>query len=218
MSTPIYDSYADAVAALRRLTMTELRRLSAIKTGGNFSRAALAASVSQPALSQQARDMETKLGVPLFLRGNGGMVPTPFGDVLARKSRLSMEALLDRSWIVPAEDTTFYKQIAESLRRAEVAQPITRIASYSMLALAAVVTTSKLLGFLPMSLYASGTMSNSVRRLPVDLVWTPAPLGIVMWRDAGVTERARRLLEILRAVAGSARASAHLRDPLALQR
>ncbi|CAB3845341.1 HTH-type transcriptional regulator HdfR [Achromobacter pulmonis] len=321
MNVPIYDSLDDARRALGRLTMTEFRTLLAIKTAGTLSRAAVALGVSQPALSQHVRDMESKLGVPMFVRGAGGMTPTAYGDAvwqlaaslradigvaaealwhasrndkpplrigsmsvtsggilavalgryaseaanpacvlvegsrevllehlhhrridmfvgrladdeppsgllretlfqdscvvisslrhpLARKNRLNMEALYDHSWIVPAEDTSFYKQIAESMRRAGVAQPEARIASYSMLALAAVVSTSELLGFLPMSLYASGTLSNSVRRLEVDLAWTPSPLGIVMWRDASLNPRAQRLLEILRAVAGSARASA----------
>ncbi|WP_287143310.1 hypothetical protein [Achromobacter sp.] len=47
-----------------------------------------------------------------------------------------------------------------------------------------------------------------MRRLEVDLAWTPSPLGILMRRDASVNPGAQRLLEILRAVAGSARASA----------
>lgn len=130
---------------------------------------------------------------------------------LASRSRINIKTLLDHPWIVPAEDTSFHQQIADSLRQANLPLPTARITSYSMLAFPAIVSTSNLLGFLPTSLYASGTLSASLLRLPVNLNWAPSPLGVLMRREVSKGPQAERLLEILRSVAASARASALIR-------
>ena len=57
-----------ALQLLRRITMSELRALLAIKSAGTLTRAAVVLQVSQPALSQQLREIENKLGMALFVR------------------------------------------------------------------------------------------------------------------------------------------------------
>ena len=69
---------------LRRITMSELRSLLAIKSAGTLTRAATALQVSQPALSQQLREIENKLGMPLFVRHRRGLEPTQVGHVMLR--------------------------------------------------------------------------------------------------------------------------------------
>lgn len=73
-----------AAQLLRRVTMSELRSLQAIKSAGSLTRAALTLNVTQPALSQQLRDIEEKLGMPLFTRHRRGLEPTPPGKVMLR--------------------------------------------------------------------------------------------------------------------------------------
>ena len=45
-----------------RITLRQLRSLTALAEAGHFGRAAAAVSVSQPALSVQIRDLEAALG------------------------------------------------------------------------------------------------------------------------------------------------------------
>jgi DNA-binding transcriptional LysR family regulator len=49
---------------------------------GSFSRAAEALALSQPAVSQQVGALERELGTKLLVRGRGGVIPTPAGELL----------------------------------------------------------------------------------------------------------------------------------------
>lgn len=313
-------SATQAATLLRRITMNEMRALLAIRSAGSLTRAAVALQVSQPALSQQLREIEGKLDQVLFIRHKRGMEPTPAGDVmlrlaqalgedlrvaaqelalasregarplrvgsmaltsagllalalgrraeqaqrdttivlegprevllehlrhrridlfigrlpqdedtsdlvsetlfldagvviassrhpLARRSKLSASQLQSWGWIMPAEDTTFYKQIAQSLRASGLSLPPPRIQSFSMLAIPAVVASSQLLGFLPSSMFGSGTLSAGLQRLPVAIDWSAAPVGILKRRDDPVSEPMEAFLQILRSVAASARSA-----------
>jgi len=307
-----------AAALLRRLTMAEMRALLAIRSAGSVTRAALALRVSQPALSQQLRDVEAKLDQALFIRHRRGLEPTPAGEVMLRLARAlgedmrmaaqelaltsgantrplrvgsmaltsagllavalgrlaeqsphdativlegSRETLLEElrhrridlfigrlpdaeevsdlisetlfldagvviasarhtltrrgkvtvahlqawGWIMPAEDTTFYKQIAQSLRASGLTLPPARIHSFSMLAIPAVVASSNLLGFLPSSMFGAGALSGGLQRLPAAIEWTASPVGILRRRDDHASDRIDGFLHILRSVAASAR-------------
>jgi DNA-binding transcriptional LysR family regulator len=74
----------------------ELRQLEyfvAVARHGHFGRAAEAAFVTQPALSQQIRRLEAELGVALLRRTSRGVALTPAGeDLLARAERILAEA------------------------------------------------------------------------------------------------------------------------------
>lgn len=60
----------------RLLTFREVARL------GSFSRAAEALALSQPAVSQQVGALERELQTELLVRGRGGTVATPAGELL----------------------------------------------------------------------------------------------------------------------------------------
>ena len=318
MPQSTFASADDALAALRRVSMSELRVLSAIKSAGNISRAAATLGVSQPSLSQHIRDIEDKLQVSLFLRHRRGIEPTPFGAVmlqlaaatraelgiaaqelarvargsepplrvgsmgltsagllavalgryaadlrnpatvlveasreillehlrhwridmftgrlppeaetaglvsetlfydgvvviassrhpLARRSRIRIGELRNYQWIVPAEDTSFHAQLDASLRKSGLSLPPARIASNSMLAFPSIVSTSDFLGFLPTSVFGAGTISRSLAALPVNLEWVLSPIGILMRNDRADRDRCQPLLDVVRAVAASAR-------------
>jgi LysR family transcriptional regulator, cyn operon transcriptional activator len=55
---------------------------AAIYEARNLTRAALAVRRTQPAVSYQLRRIEEALAAPLFVRGRGGMQPTPLADEL----------------------------------------------------------------------------------------------------------------------------------------
>ncbi len=61
------------------LTMRRLEYAVALADHGSFRRAAQACFISQPSLSVQIARLEDDLGVTLFERARGGVVPTPAG-------------------------------------------------------------------------------------------------------------------------------------------
>ncbi len=75
------------------MNLRELEYVVAIGHHLNFSKAAAACHVSQPALSNQIKKLEGELGLPLFSRGNSEIQPTPLGrKVIESAKRIMMEA------------------------------------------------------------------------------------------------------------------------------
>lgn len=58
------------------LTSSRIRAINAVFEAGTFSAAAKRLGISQPAVAQQVRDVETDFGVTLFDRRGGGLVAT----------------------------------------------------------------------------------------------------------------------------------------------
>jgi DNA-binding transcriptional LysR family regulator len=77
----------------RVLTFLEVARQ------GSFSRAAVTLALSQPAVSQQVGALERQLGTALLVRGRGGAVPTPAGELLLTHA----EALAARLQLADAQ-------------------------------------------------------------------------------------------------------------------
>ncbi len=79
-----------------------LKQAKALLENGSFSRAAGALGVSQPTLSRSIKELEARVGLPLFNRDRSGIEPTDFGrvflqhavDVLAQVSDLEREVVL----------------------------------------------------------------------------------------------------------------------------
>lgn len=69
------------------LSMRELRYVDVLERELNFTRAAAAIPMAQPALSQAITRMERRLGVPLFRRSSRLVEPTVAGALLARRAR-----------------------------------------------------------------------------------------------------------------------------------
>lgn len=70
------------VADLRRL-----RHFTAVAEAGGFTAAATTAHLSQQALSTSVRQLETELGVDLFVRTGRRAVLTPAGRALLAEAR-----------------------------------------------------------------------------------------------------------------------------------
>jgi len=130
---------------------------------------------------------------------------------LANRSHVKLSTLDDYGWVISAEETVFYQQIAQALRRSGRDMPAARVHSHSMMAIPAIVASSDLLGFMPASLFAAGTMSRSLRQIAVDLEWEPAPIGVLIKPGTARDERLQPFLRTLRSVAASARVAAPAR-------
>lgn len=76
-----------------RLSMRQLRYFEALAQHGHFGRAATACSISQPALSQQIRELEEALGAPLVERGARRVRLTGLGEELAHRTRAILRAV-----------------------------------------------------------------------------------------------------------------------------
>lgn len=73
------------------LDIRQLTAFLAIVQAGSLGRAAQALHITQPALSRSVRQLEEKVGVPLFERHSKGMVLTPYGQALLPHAKLLKE-------------------------------------------------------------------------------------------------------------------------------
>lgn len=64
-----------------------LKQMVALAKHSNFARAAESLHISQPALSRSISNLEQTLGVQLFDRTHGGVVPTAFGRLILERGR-----------------------------------------------------------------------------------------------------------------------------------
>lgn len=78
---------------IERLKLRQLRLIVAVGERGSILHASRALNVSQPATTTLIRELETDLGVALFLRSNRGVLPTPLGDTLIRSARLVLNQM-----------------------------------------------------------------------------------------------------------------------------
>src|SRR2546428_11093455 len=75
------------------LEMRHLRYLLAVAEAGSFSRAADRLGISQPSVSQQMRDLEADLRVPLFQRRGKRILLTPRGLIFQEHARALLHQL-----------------------------------------------------------------------------------------------------------------------------
>jgi len=68
-------------------TIRQLRHLVALADHRHFGRAALAANITQAALTQSVQKVEELHGVPLFERRYGDVSPTAYGDIVIATAR-----------------------------------------------------------------------------------------------------------------------------------
>jgi LysR family hydrogen peroxide-inducible transcriptional activator len=72
---------------MNNLSLKQLRYFQAVAQEGHFGRAAMACSVTQPALSVQIKDLEDQLGMALFERSTRQVRLTGFGEDFAKRVR-----------------------------------------------------------------------------------------------------------------------------------
>lgn len=78
---------------LARLELHHLRALDALLSERSATRAAARLGLTQSALSHSLRQLRDVLGDPLFVRGPGGLVPTPRAEALAGPLRRALSEL-----------------------------------------------------------------------------------------------------------------------------
>ncbi|MCO6000172.1 LysR family transcriptional regulator [Actinoallomurus rhizosphaericola] len=75
------------------LETRELEYFLAVADELHFGRAAIRLSIAQPALSKAIRRIETRLGVPLFIRSSRHVALTPAGQALQEHGRHALNAV-----------------------------------------------------------------------------------------------------------------------------
>jgi len=78
---------------MKNLTVRQLRYFDALARHGHFGRAADVCAITQPALSQQIRDLEQSLGAPVFERTARAVRLTPLGEALAPRIRSILQSV-----------------------------------------------------------------------------------------------------------------------------
>jgi DNA-binding transcriptional LysR family regulator len=92
------------------MELRQVRHFLAVAEHGSYAKAAVALGLSQSALTQSVRKLETELQVPILVRGRFGAVPTEFGQLL-----------LDRGKAMISEERLITSEI-DSLRHARRGQ------------------------------------------------------------------------------------------------
>src|SRR5579875_3511980 len=77
------------------LSLRQLRYFDALARHRHFGRAAEACAISQPAMSEQIKDLEAAFGAPLFERGARSVRATNLGEALAIRVRAILAAIDD---------------------------------------------------------------------------------------------------------------------------
>jgi DNA-binding transcriptional LysR family regulator len=72
---------------MRGFDLDQLRTFAAVAEAGSLSAAAPLLHLSQSTVSEQVRKLETRAGVPLFVRSKRGVEPTPAGSRLLDHAR-----------------------------------------------------------------------------------------------------------------------------------
>ncbi|MHC3469425.1 LysR family transcriptional regulator [Streptomyces sp. 7R007] len=78
---------------MAELETRELEYFLALADELHFGRAAVRLSIAQPALSKAIRRMESRLGVPLFVRSSRSVTLTPAGEALREHGRHALNAV-----------------------------------------------------------------------------------------------------------------------------
>ncbi|MEM7322479.1 MAG: LysR substrate-binding domain-containing protein [Actinomycetota bacterium] len=89
-------------------TLRQLEYLVALVEHNHFGRAAEAAHISQPALSAQLRELETRLDATLIERDRRASRPTPVGIEVARRARLILGELDDLMAVAGTDRDALY--------------------------------------------------------------------------------------------------------------
>lgn len=90
---PRLSSYSDDKDSLYAMLLRHIRYLKAVIDHASFTRAAEALHVSQPALSQQIKELEERLGAQLLDRSGRQIRPTDLGSVYLRHVNRALEEL-----------------------------------------------------------------------------------------------------------------------------
>lgn len=75
------------------MNLSQLRAVVAVADHRNFSEAALTLNLTQSTVSHAIASLEEELGVPLFVRGRRGAMPTPAGESIADYARQILQLL-----------------------------------------------------------------------------------------------------------------------------
>lgn len=78
-----------------KITLRQLQYFDALARERHFGRAAGRASVTQPALSAQIRQLETSIGAPLVDRAPRGLTLTPLGRSVAERAKAILDAVAE---------------------------------------------------------------------------------------------------------------------------
>jgi DNA-binding transcriptional LysR family regulator len=91
------DAYSDPFAPETRMQidLRLLRHAQALAEHVSFTRAAEALDITQPSLSRGIKELETRVGLPLFNRSRAGHEPTDFGRVFLQHAAEVMRGVGD---------------------------------------------------------------------------------------------------------------------------
>ena len=94
------------------MDIKQLKVFSTAASCGSFSRASVALSIAQPALSRYVKALETELGVKLFYRNGRGIILTEAGKMLEQHAKGILEQAARAASEIAALQTSPYGTVA----------------------------------------------------------------------------------------------------------
>ncbi|MBS0532638.1 MAG: LysR family transcriptional regulator [Proteobacteria bacterium] len=94
------------------MDIKQLKVFSTAASCGSFSRASVALSIAQPALSRYVKALETELGVKLFYRNGRGIILTEAGKMLEKHAKGILEQAARASSEIGALQTSPHGSVA----------------------------------------------------------------------------------------------------------
>jgi len=138
-----------------------------------------------------------------FLFKSPYVVAAGAGNAWLKRRRLTLSELMEESWALPAPDEAFGSFVSEAFRSAGLELPRATVATSALEMRANLLRTGRYLSIVPEFWLRLPDQHTFIKKLPVDLPVTGAPIGIISLRGRELSPVTQLFIECAREVAKS---------------
>lgn len=138
-----------------------------------------------------------------FLFKSPYVVAAGAGNAWLKRRRVALSELMEENWVLPAPDEAFGSFATEAFRSAGLELPHAAVATSALEIRANLLRTGRYLSIVPEFWLQLPGRHPFIRKLPVDLPITGAPIGIVTLKGRQLSPVAQAFIEHARDVAKS---------------
>lgn len=119
----------------------------------------------------------------------------------SKRRGIRLADLINEPWVLPPLESLTGSIVQEAFRAARLAVPKAAIITSSTPARYSLVTSGRFLSILPACMFVFASKKPVPRTLPVELVTTHRPIGIIALKNRSLTPVAQRFIDCARSVA-----------------